>query len=261
VTVLDERGRVAGRFNVVDIAAAIVVFALVPVALGAYLLFRTPAQTLVSIVPATVFEGSKQRVEIDGANLRPFMRVSFGTKPAGSFLLGSTKYALVDLPELKPGAYDVVLYDYMQEVARLPKALTIAPVATEVKLEVAGKFKSLAEAAAAQLKVRDRFPSGERPTAEIIELGATTAAALRVQVGDDVVTVPQGGRDVEATLLITCSSVRMADGSARCAVPGPDQQTVVVAPNALIALSTPNGAVIFQVAAARAPRAAAPESR
>ena len=128
MTELGDRSRVGGRFNLVDAIAAIVLVVLIPVAYGAYLLFRTPAPTLVSVVPATLVEGSKQRVEIDGANLRPFMRVSFGTTPAASFLLGSTKYALVDLPELKPGAYDVVLYDYMQEVARLPKALAIAPV-------------------------------------------------------------------------------------------------------------------------------------
>ena len=154
----------------------------IPVGYGAYLLFRTPRTTLVSIVPATLLEGSRQRVEIDGANLRPFMRVSFDTTPAKSFLLGSTKYALVDLPDLKPGAYDVVLYDYMQEVARLPKAITIAPIATDVELEVVGAFKSPFDALM-NLKVGDRFPPGATAIAEVIAVGAPTSGDLRLRVG------------------------------------------------------------------------------
>ena len=131
------------------------------VAYGAFLLFRTPRPTIVSVVPATLLEGSRQRLEIDGTNLRPFMRVSFDTTPAKSFLIGSTKYALVDLPDLKPGTYDVVLYDYMQEVARLPKAFTVAPLATDVQLEVIGAFKSASDTLAANLKV-GRQVSGDR---------------------------------------------------------------------------------------------------
>src|SRR5919106_2323971 len=153
---VDERGRVGGRFNVVDVAAVILALVLIPLAIGAYLLFRTPVPTLVSVSPATLSEGPNQRLEVNGTNLRPFMRVSFDTIPAKSFLIGSTKYALVDLPDLKPGVYDVVLYDYMREVVRLPKALTIAPMATDVELEVVGAFKSAPETPAAPLKVGDR---------------------------------------------------------------------------------------------------------
>ena len=257
MTVLDDRGRVGGRFNVVDAIAALVLVVLIPVAYGAYLLFRTPTPTLVSIVPATLFEGSQQRVEIDGANLRPFMRVSFDTTPARSFLLGSTKYALVDLPELKPGAYDVVLYDYMQEVARLPKALTVAPVATDVELEVVGAFKSPSDALAASLKVGDRFPPGADAIAEVIALGAPTSGDLRLRVGDETVHVVSSQRELPATLRVKCYSVRTEDGTARCVVPMADQR-VAVAPDALLALPTPQGPVLFQIASARAPKASSP---
>jgi hypothetical protein len=259
VTLIDDRGRVAGRFNVVDAAAAILVLVLIPLAVGAYLLFRTPVPTLARISPITLFEGPNQRLEIDGTNLRPFMRVSFDTIPARSFLIGSTTYALVDLPDLKPGAYDVVLYDYMQEVARLPKALTIAPAATDVDLEVSGAFVSPADALAAQLKAGARLPSADHPIAEVLAVGAVAPGDLRLRVGDDVVTVP-GRRELPATLLVKCSAVRAADGAARCAVPGPDQQ-VVVAPDALLTWATPYGPAVFQIAAARAPKPATPGSR
>ena len=44
--IVDERGRVAGRINLIDAVAAVVIVVLVPVAYGAYLLFRTPQPKL-----------------------------------------------------------------------------------------------------------------------------------------------------------------------------------------------------------------------
>ena len=88
------------------------------------------------------------------------MRVSFDTVQGRTFQIGSTKSAFVDLPDLAPGTYDVVLYDYMQEVARLPKALTILPLAAVsiLDMEVAGSFKQLSDAQASQLKSGTGFP-------------------------------------------------------------------------------------------------------
>ena len=258
--VLDDRGRLAGRVNVVDAAAAIVLLVLIPAAYGAFLLFRTPRPTIVSVVPATLLEGSRQRLEIDGTNLRPFMRVSFDTTPAKSFLIGSTKYALVDLPDLKPGTYDVVLYDYMQEVARLPKAFTVAPLASDVQLEVIGAFKSASDTLAANLKVGDKFPATGDPIAEVVAVGAPIPGELRVRVGDDMVRVASAERDLPATLRVRCRSVRAPDGTARCMVPGVDEP-VAVAPDAFLTLPTPQGPLLFQIGTARAPKANASDDR
>ncbi len=252
MTVVDERGRVGGRVNLVDLAAAIVLLVLIPVAVGAYLLFRTPAPTLVSVSPATLSEGPNQRLEINGTNLRPFMRVSFDTMPARSFLIGSTKYALVDLPDLKPGVYDVVLYDYMKEVVRLPKALTIAPIATDVELEVVGRFKAAPESLGAQLKIGDKFPSVEQPLVEVRSIGPLTRGDLRLRVGEETLTVPLSRQDLAATLRVKCAILRAQDGSVRCTIPLPDQH-VVVAPDAVLLLMMPQGPVPFQIDSARAP--------
>ena len=260
MTLIDERGRIAGRFNVVDAAAACVLLLLVPLGIGAYVLFRTPTPTLTRVVPATLIEGPDQRLEIDGANLRPFMRVSFDTVPAKSFLLGSTKYALVDVPDLKPGAYDVVLYDYMREVARLPRAVTVAPMATDVELEVTGAFKAPPETFVSQVKAGDKFPTAAHPIAEVVAVGGAGPGDLRLRVGDDTITVPLSRRDLAATLLVRCATVRAADGIARCLVPAGDRQ-VVVAPDALLTLDTPDGAVLFQMVTARAPKPPAGRNR
>ena len=71
MTVIDERGRVFGRINLIDAAAALFVFVLIPVAYGAYLLFRTPPAKLTSVAPNSVYYGPNQRVQIQGVNLRP----------------------------------------------------------------------------------------------------------------------------------------------------------------------------------------------
>jgi hypothetical protein len=260
MTIVDERGRIAGRVNAVDAAAVVVLFLLIPLAIAAYLLFRTPAPTLDGITPRTLVEGPNQRLEIDGANLRPFMRVSFDTIPASSFLLGSTKYALVDVPALKPGAYDVVLWDYAREVARLPKALTVAPLATDVQLELVGVFKSPPDEIAAQLKAGARLPSSEHPIAEVVSVGEAVPGLLRLGVGDDTITVPLKGPNLAAVLRVTCATVRTVDGAARCTVSDGDQQ-VVVAPDALFTVPTAAGPVVFQMTSARPAKAAAPDSR
>lgn len=252
MTVLDERGRLAGRFNVVDVAAAIVVLLLVPLAVAAFLLFRTPLPTLVTITPKTLLEGAGQRIEIDGANLRPFMRVSFDTVPANAFLLGSTKYALVDVPALRPGVYDVVLYDYAREVARLPRALTVAAPAPDVDLEVVGRIEGITDGAASALKPGDRLPSADQPIATVVSVGARVPGALQLRVGDQTIAIASNRRDVEATLLVKCTSRRTDDGAVRCFVPAPDP--VVVAPGALLTFVTPEGPLVFQIDSARAPK-------
>ena len=254
--VLDDRGRIAGRFNVIDLLAAVVVFLLIPLALGAYALFRTPPAVLTNITPRILFEGPNQRIEIDGANLRPFMRVSFETAPASSFLLGSTKYALVDVPALKPGVYDVVLYDYAREVSRLPKALTIAAPVRPVALEVTGAFRAPADAVVSALKPGVELPSPGDPLATIVSIEDAVPGAVRLRVGDDTISVPVDRRDLPATLLIRCATVRAPDGTVRCSMPGPDQP-VVVGPDALLTFSTAAGPAVFQVASARAPTSAA----
>ena len=259
MTLLDERGRVAGRFNVVDVAAVIVFLLLIPFAAALFVLFRTPTPTLVTIVPKTLLAGPSQRLEIDGTNFRPFMRVSFNTIPANSFLLGSTKYAVVDVPELKPGVYDVVLYDYMQEIARLPKALTVSPTSTDVELEVTGTFKT-SDGSTPAVKVGDRFPSAAPHVAEVVAVGSPVPGELGVRVGTETVVVPLRQQDLSATLRIRCASIRIADGAPRCMFPGPDQP-VAIAPGVMLTLPAAAGPVLFQVAAARAPRTGAAENR
>src|SRR5207248_1342921 len=111
---------------------------------------------------------------------------------------------------LARGLYDVVLFDYAREVARLPKALTIARVAGDAELEVEGAFKAPSDALVAELKPGDALLSSNEPIADVIAVGKPSAGEMRVRVGGDTVTVRAGERDLPAT---TSSSWCGAAGS------------------------------------------------
>src|SRR5262249_47313037 len=110
--IIDERGRVFGRLNLVDAAIVALVLGPLPAACGAYRLFKDPRPTLSKVVPGKLNQGPNLQTEIFGENLRPYMRVSFGDFQGRTFLFGSPTSAIVQLPDLEPGQYDVVLYDY-----------------------------------------------------------------------------------------------------------------------------------------------------
>jgi hypothetical protein len=248
MSIIDDRGRVAGRFNLVDAFVAVVILVLIPVAYGAYLLFQTPPPKLLRIDPIQLYQGPNLRIAITGKNLRPFMRVSFGTTQGRTFLIGSTKNAVVDLPDLGQGTYDVVLFDYMQEVDRLPKALTILPSAAVsiIDMEVAGSFLQLSDKEAAELKSGTGFPPTGAPIATIVSVGPKVPGQLRVRAGPSTLGVATNQAELPATLAVKCWIAPNPDGSVQCMISGPTQ-AAAVAPDSVLTLAGPRGWVNFQI--------------
>ena len=248
MSLVDDRGRVGGRINLIDAIVAAIVVVLVPVAYGAYLLFRTPAAKLLTVEPAKQYQGPNLRVTVNGENLRPFMRVSFGGVQGRTFLIGSTKSAQVDLPDLAPGTYDVELYDFMQEVDRLPKALTILPMAptATVEMQVAGAFRPVGDDLAKRLTVGLKFPpTGD--AAEILSLGPKRPVDMRMRAGEATLNLPLPGQfELPATLKIKCFPQSNPDGTLRCAMSGP-QVAATVAPDSFLTLAGPAGWLNFQI--------------
>jgi hypothetical protein len=242
MAMIDDRGRIVGRINLVDIAVVVGVLLLLPAAVGA-------------ITPNRLYEGNQVKVEITGRDLRPFMRVSFNEVQGRTFLIGSTTSAQVDLPELKSGVYDVVLYDYRQEVDRLPKAFTIMPVPFQPTLEVEleGAFVGLNDAQVKELTVGLTLPpTGGRDAAEILSVGTPVPGRLQLRVGDAMLTMPTKEVEVPATLRAHCVTVGNADGTMSCSSAG-TQQSVPVAPGSAMAYPGPRGWIRYQVTAVHAP--------
>ena len=75
---LDERGRLFGKVNLIDAAVGAFALLLVPLAYAAYLLFKAPPPVVASVEPRIVTVPKGARLEVKGQNLRPFFRAYLG---------------------------------------------------------------------------------------------------------------------------------------------------------------------------------------
>src|SRR5438094_814710 len=134
MALLDDEGRLFGRINLIDVAAALLVCLLVALAYASWRLFRTPLPVIQSISPSAVLPRQPgQTIELHGHDLRPFLLVDIGTARA-LYLFESPDRARVQLPPLDPGTYDVSVYD-SKEIARIPSAVTVkAPTFAEIRV-------------------------------------------------------------------------------------------------------------------------------
>ena len=74
MAIVDERGRMFGRWNLLDFAVLVLVIGLIPLAYAGYLLFRDQPPTLVAVTPSQVRESQEFSLTITGTNLRPYLR-------------------------------------------------------------------------------------------------------------------------------------------------------------------------------------------
>lgn len=247
MAVIDQHGRVFGRIAFVDALLLALLLVALPAGYAAAVWFRDPPPVLREVTPAAMSQGSGQQVEIRGEHLRPYLRVSFGTVQGPAFLYYSPTQAFVPLPPLEPGTYDVVLYDYMREVDRLPGAFTVVgpPRPPTVRIEVEGAFAGLTEEMAAALAPGQLMNAADGLVSEILRMSAPRPAVARVRIsGDRVVDVPMEGLvDLPVTLALTCPTSLAASGEIRCSTGG-----VVLEPDVHLVLQGPTGRVPFRVA-------------
>jgi hypothetical protein len=249
MAIVDDRGRVSGRFNAVDVFVFVLVVVMIPVAYAAYALFRTPPAKLRGIEPKQFTMGPNLRVRVNGTNLRPFMRVSFNTVQGRTFMIGSTETAEIDLPDLEPGTYDVVLYDYAQEVDRLPKALTILPkvAAPTVNLSVNGAFVGLNQTQIDAIRPGLKLTQSNRVVGTVLAVGGPSPGAIRMRTGDTVIGVDiPGAFDLPAVLDLECFLEPTSDGSFRCTSYGP-AHTALVAVDSVLSVPVAGTGLNFQV--------------
>jgi hypothetical protein len=243
MTIVDRDGRLFGRWNFVDAVVVVLLVGLIPIGYAAYALFRTPTPLITSIEPTELVQGPNQRVTIRGVNLRPYLRVSFDTIQGATFLFHDSTKAVIDLNEMGPGTYDVVLYDYGQERARLEKAFTIKPLTSVLptsEIMAAGRFINLTAAEAATITIGRRF----EPVGEVVAIAPARRSVPRVFVAGGPVEVPADPQQLEvpAEMKLPCM-VKVSFGSPECG--GVDYQ---LRPNFVLTITLPSGkAGSFQV--------------
>jgi hypothetical protein len=210
MTIVDERGRLFGRFNLIDAAVVLVVLVLVPLAYAAYRLFRPDPVVIQSVEPSHVLVGQKPRIRLHGQHLLPYLRAQVGGAQPHLFLIESPMDGEFDMPELPVGTYDLTLYDEVQLVARMANAITVSPPPTgpRVLLQLTGAFFGLDAAAARGIVAGRKFPDEPGAPVEVIEAGGPRQDLRQVRpvVGSEVllsVPVP-GSLQVPATVRAVC---------------------------------------------------------
>ena len=248
MSLVDDRGRVFGRYNLVDVAVAVVLVGLIPLGYGAYALFRTPLPRLTVVEPATRQFENEFRVVVQGENLRPYMRVSLNDMQGRSFLFKSATTAEVVFGDIPPGTYDVVLYDNAQERSRLPKSFTVTPAALPpAQLDVAGFISGLTPAQAEAIKVGTRFSV----FAEVLAIGKPAPDKAQVMAADKPVEIAIAKTQrLPALLRVNCDVVSGPGGFGGC-VAGTFLQ-----PSVYLSLPIDAGTLPFLITEVRAPEKA-----
>ena len=241
MSLVDEHGRVFGRFNLLDLALASVLLGLIPLGYGAYVLFRVPPPRLTSVEPATQQLDRNMRFIVHGENLRPYMRVSLGDNQTRGFLFKDTTTAEVTFSDIPPGQYDVVLYDFAQERSRLPKAFTIAPPALPATtVHAAGFLTGIKKSRIGSYKVGTDFPTA----AQVLAVGPPAADLARIVTGDHSVEIPvEETVRIPVLLRVICSVQQNSAGLGECrSTPGP-----AVGPGVYLTLPGYEGRIPFLI--------------
>ena len=125
--VIDDRGRLFGKLNLIDAIVMVVAMGLIPLSYGAFMLFREQPPIITSIQPMQVTQGQPKTLLLTGEGFRPFLVARLGDFESSGFLVESPTPAEVRMPELLPGSYDLALFDQVRELIRMPGAITVVP--------------------------------------------------------------------------------------------------------------------------------------
>lgn len=239
MAIVDERGRLFGRWNLLDFALVVMIAGLIPLGFAAYALFRDQPPRITSISPASLQQTPEFRLTIKGENFRPYMRASIDLYQGRDFVFRSPEEAEVPFIGMPPGQYDVILYDQAQERFRLPKAFTVTSSALPAtELIAVGAFGNLDAAGAAKLTAGLQLPG----VGQIVAVGKPTPDLTQVFSGSKVIAVPiPNALRLPAIVKFACY-VRTQQGTPFCV-----SEDVTIAPNALFVMPTPLGKTPFQV--------------
>jgi hypothetical protein len=265
MTLVDDRGRLFGRINLVDAAIVVFAIALIPVAYGTYLLFR-PARPRIDSVTRVEIGKEERRIggsalmakfKVAGTGFNPLMRVWIGSSstPAIGFVFENPNSADVLVGVVPIGTHDLILVDGVQEVARAPGAVTVQD--TEgTSIRAVGWLTNLDPGTAKGLHAGFTSPKEAPGTFEIVTLGPVRPARSRITVGASSADTPVHGLvEREAVLTIRCDSPAAADS---CSING---ATVTGRPPVAVNIAGGWSYLIHEVLPTTAPRKARAQIR
>jgi hypothetical protein len=221
MSMIDDRGRLFGKLNLIDALVIAFVIVLLPMAYGTYLLFR-PAQPRIESVEPSQITSAERRIgngsaltakfKIRGSGLTPLLRAKIGNSDALGLVFESPNSADVLVGPVPPGKHDLILVDGVQEVARANGAIDIqASTGAPVRLVgwLIAMDKALSDALKAGATIR---PTDAAASFEVVAVGPERAGRSRLRLGDATAEGAANGTiDREAVLIARCDSPPLYD--------------------------------------------------
>lgn len=223
---IDDKGRLAGRLNLIDAALLLLLVVLVPLAAMSFRVFRQSPPQIDAVVPASQQAGTARRVRLKGANFRPYLRLfvsrtgepfAINTATArdteGRFLVESPDEVEIELPPVTPGSYDLHIFDEAHEVLTRTSAFVIEPPAVTT-LRATVRFVALPDVAVlVHPGDRDLFDAtggrlpADTPRAVIEAIGAASDAVSAVDMrmspsGRTTLAIAGPARTIDARVAI-----------------------------------------------------------
>jgi hypothetical protein len=202
VSLIDDRGRLFGRVNLIDALVAVVALGLIPLSYGAYLMFRPPIPKIIKVspgeVPVNAAEDDRPRLQITGENLREALLAVFGRNPgvhSPGFLVQDSQRGEVIVPVLPVGTYDLSFVDGQRVLVTVPGALRVVAPPPPVKAIVPPVRSALALVTIrffAEPEVRAVMKVGD---VDVSESGVAGDRAVLTEVGSE--------RDTVSALVVT----------------------------------------------------------
>jgi hypothetical protein len=246
---VNDRGQVRGRFNLVDAVVVAFLLLLIPVAYGTWLLFHPRKVQITSVTQVTLSKEEQRianplraaaKLKVRGSGFTPMLRAWVGPEPALGFMFEDPNSADVIVGPMSPGEYDVALYDGGQEVARAAKAFVLASSRTRPQIKAVGRLTGLDRATADGLRPGAAFPSDADPRVRIAALGpvAPGGVSLLVQPGKDPrverLDLPRDGVfERAAALVVACDPLEQTDSACTFGGVYPSGNVQIVIPGAV----------------------------
>mgnify|MGYP001331586556 FL=1 len=177
--VIDDRGRLFGKLNLIDAIVMVVAMGLIPLSYGAFMLFREQPPIITSIQPMQVTQGQPNTLLLTGEGFRPFLVARLGDFESSGFLVESPTIAEVRMPDIPAGNYDFVLYDQARELVRMPGAITVVPPSAPIT---------------AIATVRVRFVAGQE-VLDVMNIGDVDLSGLVAQEDTEGAVLMAIGQD------------------------------------------------------------------
>ncbi|MEO7155952.1 MAG: DUF4330 family protein, partial [Vicinamibacterales bacterium] len=179
MSIVDSRGRLFGKLNLVDALFLAFLIVLVPLAYGTYLLFKPAQPRIDSVAPSEITVAERRigngsaltaKFKVHGSGFTPLLRARIGDSDALGLVFESPNSADVLVGPVPPGKHDLILLDGIQEVARANGAIDVQ-ASTGTPIRLSGWLIEMDKAAAAAASAGSTVPANSPSSFQVVAVG------------------------------------------------------------------------------------------